>query len=646
MSFWNHFGFTSSPIDGLLEKTDTTLERLMDEPDLIQECKSQNRKLIDFCIQKGTLEKIVDYVVECPPQDADDKRKIKYPQLCTDILCAEVWQFSDAIYGNTELLKKLYAFFERDPNSMNDEEQKVASNCVKAITCLLHRKSTETLKFLREYPKIVEHFVDHVRNPAISDYIQHLIGDEEHSFIDDSLGESQPINEDAGTVKWLCEQKFVDLLMDKFVSSPDEETQQCIGQMLFDLASLLSSDPPSPIIERLESIEIVDKMFNYITDIETIKKHRSLCLCGFSILIELLRKKRVSEYQNIMDPDCLPSLVVAISSHLKDCKKFLETAEVVYPVSLATTYGLLEPPLGLARQSVLELVESLALTNSAFVFKSLLESRFMETAIDLFFKYPWNNFAHQSVFNIIATVLPEEYEDLSQHIMHDCKLIQRILDAEEKNKKEFAETKAALGYIGHLTKISTLINGLAERERQSDKTDGIFVTEVKEYPAWEEYCADTLKERNDLESSLLGGSHPGVYGIDQTQWPHDDEDSDSDGDDGEVVIGGGDDDEDYEEYDDENEMDKYEGEGNGEEEDVDVGEEDEDPNSLAAEEEEEEADDVNFEGEKTEESAEEEGKKEEKEEEPKEEPKEEEKEETKEEEKKEEKPAEESTEAQ
>ena len=50
MSFWNHFGFTTSPIDGLLEKADTTLERLMEEPDLIQECKSQNRKLIDLFV--------------------------------------------------------------------------------------------------------------------------------------------------------------------------------------------------------------------------------------------------------------------------------------------------------------------------------------------------------------------------------------------------------------------------------------------------------------------------------------------------------------------------------------------------------------------------------------------------------------------
>ena len=51
MSFWKNFGFHSaSAIDSLLEEkgADLTLEELMDEPELIQECKSQNRKLIEL----------------------------------------------------------------------------------------------------------------------------------------------------------------------------------------------------------------------------------------------------------------------------------------------------------------------------------------------------------------------------------------------------------------------------------------------------------------------------------------------------------------------------------------------------------------------------------------------------------------------
>lgn len=537
MSFWNHFGFQQSAIDSLLEKPDVTLEQLMDDPDLIQECKSQNRKLIEFCVQKSTLEKIVQYVVDVPEASDDEKRKVKYPTSCTEILCAEVWQFSDAVYNNTELLKKLYSFFEMDPDSMTPEQEKVANNCAKCITYLLHRKGAETLKFLRGCPNIVERFIDHVRNPSILDYILRLIGDDDPHGVLDELGEGQPFNEDAGTVSWLVEQKFIELLVNKFVTSTNEETQQCAGLMLFELASNLS--PESSIIARLESIEMVDKLFTYITNPGTISEHRSISLCGFSTLIELLRKRRVSSYQDEMDPDKLPSLVVAVSSHLSECKEFLIHAPLM--PAMPTTYGLLDPPLGLARQSVLELVESLALTNSSFVFKALLDSRFMETAIDLFFKYPWNNFAHQSVFNIIATVLPEPYKELSQHILRDCHLVQRILEAEAENKKVVEKTNAALGYIGHLTKISSLINSLAERELQDELPDPIFAPEVEKNQAWEDYRTDILKDRNDRESVLLGGARPMVdipEDWNDGSWNHDEEDSDdSDDVDDEVVVG-------------------------------------------------------------------------------------------------------------
>jgi serine/threonine-protein phosphatase 6 regulatory subunit 3 len=45
--FWR-FGFNPvSTIDQLLEKEDLKLEELLDEEDLLQECKSQNVRLIE-----------------------------------------------------------------------------------------------------------------------------------------------------------------------------------------------------------------------------------------------------------------------------------------------------------------------------------------------------------------------------------------------------------------------------------------------------------------------------------------------------------------------------------------------------------------------------------------------------------------------
>jgi len=45
--FWRFGLGATSAIDGLLEKEDRTLEEILDEDDLLQECKAHNQKLIE-----------------------------------------------------------------------------------------------------------------------------------------------------------------------------------------------------------------------------------------------------------------------------------------------------------------------------------------------------------------------------------------------------------------------------------------------------------------------------------------------------------------------------------------------------------------------------------------------------------------------
>lgn len=71
--FWK-FDLHSSPhIDTLLEREDVTLKELMDEEDVLQECKAQNRKLIEFLLKAECLEDLVSFIIEEPPQDMDEK---------------------------------------------------------------------------------------------------------------------------------------------------------------------------------------------------------------------------------------------------------------------------------------------------------------------------------------------------------------------------------------------------------------------------------------------------------------------------------------------------------------------------------------------------------------------------------------------
>lgn len=53
----------ASPVDSILDKDNYTLEELLDEDELIQECKSLNNRLIIFLKQRSSVEALVGRLV-------------------------------------------------------------------------------------------------------------------------------------------------------------------------------------------------------------------------------------------------------------------------------------------------------------------------------------------------------------------------------------------------------------------------------------------------------------------------------------------------------------------------------------------------------------------------------------------------------
>ena len=63
-AFFRRFGFqNTSAIDSLLDKDDISLlEAILDEDDLLQECKSQNTRLINYFRRVDVLQRLLAYV--------------------------------------------------------------------------------------------------------------------------------------------------------------------------------------------------------------------------------------------------------------------------------------------------------------------------------------------------------------------------------------------------------------------------------------------------------------------------------------------------------------------------------------------------------------------------------------------------------
>ncbi len=66
MTFFRATASAASPVDTILDKEAFTLEELLDEDELIQECKSLNTRLITFLKQKETVKRLVSVVWRAP----------------------------------------------------------------------------------------------------------------------------------------------------------------------------------------------------------------------------------------------------------------------------------------------------------------------------------------------------------------------------------------------------------------------------------------------------------------------------------------------------------------------------------------------------------------------------------------------------
>ncbi len=63
-----------SNVEALLDKDDLTLEEILNDDNLIQECKAHNTKLIEYLQDPNILDKLLNYIVL---EITEDKENLK-----------------------------------------------------------------------------------------------------------------------------------------------------------------------------------------------------------------------------------------------------------------------------------------------------------------------------------------------------------------------------------------------------------------------------------------------------------------------------------------------------------------------------------------------------------------------------------------
>ncbi|NWU97660.1 PP6R2 phosphatase, partial [Upupa epops] len=535
--FWKFDLNTTSHVDKLLDKEDVTLHELMDEDDILQECKAQNRKLLDFLCQQHCMEELVNLITHEPPMDMDEKIRFKYPNTACELLTSDVPQINDKLGGDETLLNILYDFLDHEP-PLNPL---LASFFSKTIGNLIARKTEQVISFLRKKDKFISLVLKHIDTSAMMDLLLRLI-----SCVEPTTLRQEVLN-------WLNEARIIQRLVELIHSSQDEDRQSNASQTLCDIIRLsrdqsnqLQDIPePDPLLTALESQECVEQLLKNMFDGE---QTENCIVNGTQVLLTLLETRR-SGVEGLMDSytqgfersyTVSSSILHGIQPRLKDFHQLLLSPPK--KTAILTTIGVLEEPLGNARLHGSRLIAALLHTNTPSINQELCRLSTMDLLLDLFFKYTWNNFLHFQVELSIAAILSHSVQEgkavmneaeskqevlngnvatenseapensseniMVTHLFQKCCLVQRILDAWEANDKIQAEGGMRRGNMGHLTRIANaVVHNMEKGPMQTQISD--FIKELPEdcRGRWESFVEETLTETNRRNTVDLVSTH-------------------------------------------------------------------------------------------------------------------------------------------
>uniref|UniRef100_A0A4W6DBN2 Protein phosphatase 6 regulatory subunit 2 n=1 Tax=Lates calcarifer TaxID=8187 RepID=A0A4W6DBN2_LATCA len=535
--FWKFDLHTSSHLEALLDKEDVTLSELMDEEDVLQECKAQNRRLLLFLCQDQCMQELVTMITTEPPAGVEETKRFKYPNIACELLTCDVGVINDKLGNEEPLLETLYAFLEQ-PSPLNPL---LASFFSKTIGNLITRKTEQVLNFLRRKEGFLSLVLKHIDTSAMMDVLLRLI----------SCVEPPPLRLE--TLTWLNEEKLAQRLIELIHPERDEERQSNASQTLCDIIRLSRDQAnqlqeisqPDPLLTVLESQESVEQLLQNMFSGE---RTESCIVNGIQVLLTLLEIRR-PVVDGVMDAQGFErsytvnsSILLAIEPHLRHFHQLLLEPPKRNP--MLTTLGVLDEPLGNTRLHVARLVASLLYTSSAshaVVAQELCRLNTMDLLLDLFFKYTWNNFLHLQVELCVAAILRpcahemrlqpglgsqdkfKPHQDASQeqtltetptsepsitpensahnlmvtHLFQHCHLVQRILEAWEENDKIQSEGGMRRGYMGHLTRIANTVVHNLEKGPVHTQISSLITELPEDYRGrWETFVDQTLSETN------------------------------------------------------------------------------------------------------------------------------------------------------
>ncbi|KAH3679655.1 hypothetical protein WICMUC_000795 [Wickerhamomyces mucosus] len=143
----------------------------------------------------------------------------------------------------------------------------------------------------------------------------------------------------------------------------------------------------------------------------------------------------------------------------------------------------------------------------------LIESNILKTIITMFNKFPWNNFWHNVVFDIVQQIFNGKLDTgynpyLILELFKDCDITNLIIDSYNLCLNVEKEENVRLGYMGHLVliaeevvKFSTTFQNSKFNDNESDQ---LIYSKLMDQN-WVNYVTNILTETREQYNCVLGG---------------------------------------------------------------------------------------------------------------------------------------------
>ncbi|EDW17475.2 uncharacterized protein Dmoj_GI12689, partial [Drosophila mojavensis] len=427
--FWDKCYAPSANIEALLEKENSTVEEFLDEEDILQECKTQKKNLVNYFTRPEVIRRLVELITTEPSEDLPMSQRFHYANMSCEILTLGLPSLDEKLLSDADTLQLLYSYLEKEPplNSL------LSSFFSKTFSMLFTKKPEQDwflyqhmcLQFL-EYIKAQKNFLDyickHFDTPVIPDLIMQMMKDIDGGQLKRNLFE------------WLTEDKLVERLIAILRNPLETDKHANVADFFCDLINqgrLMRQteqendsfepafDGSNPILRTIESAQTIEALLNVILEPNALE---SAILSGISVVLTLIkpltftyeptsdRQRLLQKREREFHQEIQETVIVVMAPRLHEFVHLLKNPPA--KPQLETTAAILTPPFGKTRLQVCRVFTALLETKHETIQQAICATEYFSLLLDFFKEYCWNNFLHSELEKALHLVF---YNELSNN---------------------------------------------------------------------------------------------------------------------------------------------------------------------------------------------------------------------------------------